>query len=83
MGIYLSNGEENTCGVCIEVYLLETGEKIAASDTVLPGWRLEKLQLEKELAAGEYHCLVRCLFYTMDENISLGTTTRQMLLTVT
>lgn len=80
--IFLSNGEENTCAVSIELILFDSGETIAASGLVEPGWRLEELELDTVPDKGEHQCLVRCAFYTMDGNVFLGNTAKQLLLTV-
>ena len=80
--LYLSNAGENTCSVSIEIVIPGTGELIARSGLVEPGWRLEKLPAEKRLGKGEYPCLVRCSFYTIDGNDFIGTTGKHILLTV-
>lgn len=82
IALYLSNAEDNECSVSVEIVLLGTDDRIAESGTVEPGWRLEELELERELDKGEHFCLVRCSFYTMDGNVFLGTTARQLLVTV-
>lgn len=80
--IYLSNGEENFCAVSIELVLFDSGESIAESGLVEPGWRLEELKLDSVPDTGVHQCLVRCSFYTMDGNVFLGNTAKQLLLTV-
>lgn len=82
IALYLSNAEENTCAVSVEIIIPGTGRLLAESGLVEPGWRLEKLPLKTGLDAGEYYCLVRLRFYTMDGNDLLGQTGRHMLLTV-
>ncbi len=80
--IGLSNSEENNCAVSIEIMLLDSGEIIASSRPVDPGWRLEELELDSDPGKGEHQCLVRCLFYTMEGDIYLGRTAKQLLLKV-
>ncbi len=80
--ICLSNSEENKCAVSIEIMLLDSGEIIAASGLVDPGWRLEEIELDTDPGKGEHQCLVRCLFYTMEGDIYLGRTAKQLLLRV-
>ena len=80
--LYLSNDEENNCAVAVELSLFESGEVIAATDLIDPGWRLETLALETELLKGEHPCLARCKFYTVEGNVFLGQSTRQLLLRV-
>ena len=82
VALYLSNGEENNCAVAVELSLFESGEALAATDLIDPGWRLETLKLETELETGEYPCLARCNFYTVEGNVFLGQSTRQLLLRV-
>lgn len=82
IAIGLSNAEENNCAVSIEIILLDSGATIATSGLVDPGWRLEKIELDKQPDKGVHECLVRCLFYTMDGDKYIGRTARQMLLTV-
>jgi len=78
--LYLSNSQENSCAVSVEISLLDSQRLLAACDLVEPGWRLEELELKEELEPGDYPCLVRCMFYTVDGNVFLGQTTRQVLL---
>jgi len=80
--IFLSNAEDNSCAVSIELILFDSGETIAASGLVEPGWRLEELELDRVPDKGQHQCLVRCAFYTMDGNVFLGNTAKQLLLTV-
>ena len=82
IALYLSNGEENSCAVAVELSLFESGEVVAATALVDPGWRLETLELETKLDAGEYPCLARCNFYTVEGNVFLGHSTRQLRLRV-
>lgn len=82
IALYLSNEKENTCAVSVSIVLMEDETPIAESGLVEPGWRVETLPMSAELGAGEYCCLARCAFYTMDGNVLLGQTTRQLLLTV-
>lgn len=80
--IYLSNADDNDCSVSIEIVLMETGQRIASSGSVEPGWRLERLPAETKLDSGSHMCLVRCAFYTTQGNAFLGTAVKQLLLTV-
>lgn len=80
--LYLSNDEENSCAVSIQIFDLDSGKMIAESGLLEPGWRLEKLPLKTEMESGEYYCIVRCSFYTMEGNVFLGKTGKHMLLTV-
>lgn len=80
--LHLSNSAESSCAVAVELSLFESGEVIAVTDLIGPGWRIEMLSLETELNAGEYPCLARCNFYTVEENVYLGQSTRQLLLRV-
>lgn len=80
--LYLSNDEENNCSVSVEIVLFGTDTVLAESGTIEPGWRLERLPLKRELEKGEYMCLVRCSFYTMEGNVFLGSTGKQLLLRV-
>jgi len=80
--LYLSNGEDNLCAVSVELSLFESDELIGQSGLIEPGWRLESLELDRELEPGEYPCLARCYFYTVEGNVFLGQTTRQLLLRV-
>ena len=82
IALYLSNSEENSCSLSLEISLFGTDECLARCDLVEPGWRLETLPLERVLPPGEYPCLARCRFYTAEGNIFLGQTTRQILLRV-
>lgn len=80
--LWISNGEDNSCAVSVTLELAESGKVLAKSRPIDPGWHLEELQLQEELAPGQYHCFARCAFYTMQEDILLGETVRQVLLTV-
>ena len=80
--IFLSHAEESACAVSIELVLFDSGETIAATGLVEPGWRLEELELDRVPDKGQHQCLVRCAFYTMDGNVFLGNTAKQLLLTV-
>lgn len=80
--LYLSNDEANTCSVSVEIVLLGTDTLLARSGLVEPGWRLERLPLERQLDEGQYMCLVRCSFYTTEGSVFLGSTGKQLLLTV-
>ena len=80
--LYLSNAEENACAVSVEIYELDSGEMIGESGLLESGWRLERLPLKIQMDKGEYYCLVRCSFYTMEGNVFLGKTGKHMLLTV-
>ena len=78
----LSNSDKSSCAVSVELSLFESGEVIAATDLIDPGWRLETLSLANKLETGEYPCLARCNFYTVEGNVFLGHSTRQLLLRV-
>ena len=80
--IWLSNGEESTCAVSVTLELVDSGTILAASGPVDPGWHLENLELETQLQPGTYQCFARCAFYTMEDDLLLGHTVRQILLTV-
>ena len=80
--IWLSNSDENTCAVAVTLELAESGQILAASGPVDPGWHLENLELEQKLEPGIYQCYARCAFYTMEDDLLLGHTVRQILLTV-
>ncbi|MBQ7895394.1 MAG: hypothetical protein IJ364_02415 [Oscillospiraceae bacterium] len=80
--LYLSNAQENGCAVSVEISLMTEDRVLAQSGLIEPGWRLEALPLDTELEAGEYYCLARCSFYTMEENAFLGQSSRQLLLKV-
>lgn len=80
--VYLSNKEESPCGVALHLTLMETGEVIAQTDVLDPGWHIISTKLSRELEPGEYRCLAECLFYTTDDMAYLGSTARQVLLTV-
>ena len=82
IALYLSNDEENDCAVSIQIVLLGTDTVLAESGLIEPGWRLESLPLERTLDKGQHMCLVRCSFYTMEGNVFLGKTAKQLLLTV-
>lgn len=82
IALYLSNDEASSCAVAVELSLFESGEVLAATELIDPGWRLETLSLDTQLEPGEYPCLARCYFYTVEGNVFLGQTTRQLLLRV-
>lgn len=82
IGIWLSNEEENGSAVEMELVLLASGDVIAQTDLVDPGWHVETVQLDKQLAPGEYQCLARLHFYTMDGSRYIGATAKQVLLRV-
>ena len=82
IALYLSNDEASSCAVAVELSLFESGEVLAATELIDPGWRLETLSLDTQLEAGEYPCLARCNFYTVEGNVFLGRSTWQLLLRV-
>lgn len=80
--LYLANREESPCAVAVQLVRIDTNEILLETDLIEPGWYLETAQMDVQLEPGEYQCLARCLFYTMDDNAYLGRTARQLLLTV-
>ena len=81
--IMLSNREECQYAVSLKLLHLETGNTIAQTALVDPGWRVEELPMTFELETGTHHCLA-CLSYFHPENGALlGETARQVLLNVT
>jgi len=82
IGVFLSNGEGNSCAVSMELVLLESGETIVQTGIVEPGWRVEYLTAQKELQAGEYHCLARMTLYDMRSGVEMGRMAQQVLLKV-
>ena len=80
--VFLANRAESSCAVEMELMLAQSRRIILRTGVIEPGWYLEAAELTAPLEPGEYQCLARCLFYTMDDNAYLGTTARQVLLTV-
>ena len=80
--IRLGNGKDSPCAVMLQLQRADTGETLLETDVIEPGYYLESARLAVPLSPGEYHCIARCLFYTMDDNAYLGTTARQVLLSV-
>lgn len=78
LNIMLSNGEENQYAVRMELLLFETGELIGYTDLVDPGWRVEDMDVLLPLAPGNYQCLARLHFYTLDGTALLGTMGRHV-----
>ena len=81
-GLCLANAAESSCAVSVELVLFAGGESLAESGLIEPGWYLEELALDTTLEPGEYPCLARCNFYTVEGNVFLGHSTRQLLLRV-
>lgn len=82
VAIYLTNEQGSPCAVELELMLMDSREVILRTGVVEPGWYLKDSLMNKKLPPGEYYCLGRCLFYTMDDNAYLGTAARHVLLTV-
>lgn len=80
--LYLTNEAGSPCSVEVELVLLDSREVVLRTGVIEPGWYLKTSNLAMNLAPGEYYCLARCLFYTTDDNAYLGTTVRQVILTV-
>lgn len=80
--IMLVNAEGSQCSVTVEILRLATGETIAQSGMIDPGWRLEEIGLNTSLPRGEHQCLARLRYYTQDGEAELGVMARQMLLRV-
>ena len=80
--LYLANREESPCAVSVQLVRIDTNETLLETDLIEPGWYLETAQMDVQPEPGEYQCLARCLFYTMDDNAYLGRTARQLLLKV-
>ncbi|MBR4039478.1 MAG: hypothetical protein IKJ11_05195 [Clostridia bacterium] len=82
IALNLVNHKSNHCAVAVQLIRIDTNETLLETDLVEPGWYLEYAKLDVQLEPGEYECLARCLFYTMDDNAYLGRTARQLLLKV-
>jgi len=78
--LMLSNAEENAYAVKMQLILFSTGEMIAETGLVDPGWRVEETDLLVSLVPGEHQCFARLYFYTKDGTALLGTMGRQVLL---
>ena len=80
--LMLSNSEESLFAVRVTLMRLDTQEVIARTQLVDPGWRVESLPLEMDLAAGTYFCLAQMEFVDPEHGGVLGETARQVLLNV-
>lgn len=80
MALNLVNHKDSPCAVSVQLVRLDTNETLLETDLIEPGWYLEYADVQLE--PGEYECLARCLFYTMDDKAYLGRTARQLLLRV-
>jgi len=80
MELYLCNDAQNVFSVSAELVLWDTGETIAATGRIDPGWYLETLHLDRLPEEGEHPCLVRLSFYLQDGVVCAGTGVRQMLI---
>ena len=80
--VMLVNAGKSQCAVTVEILRLATGETIAQSGLIDPGWRLEEIALNTSLPQGEHQCLARLRYYTQDGEVELGVMARQILLRV-
>lgn len=78
----LSNDARSGYAVCVEIVLVQSGETIARTDRIEPGYFLQTLDMEAGLAPGSYHCLARCAFYAANGGAYLGSAARQVSLEV-
>lgn len=82
INLEISNRRENECAVGIEIVHLDTGEIIAETDLLDPGYCLKSVALRRELPKGRAECLVRMKFYWMNNDAYVGSGARQLLLNV-
>lgn len=70
VSVELTNPEDNQVYFQISFYLPETEEIIYTSKLIKPGQSLYKIELEKEMEAGEYPLTIQYETFTMDEEMS-------------
>ena len=81
INLFLSNGDENSYGFSAELTVIETGEAIAQTGVIYPGYRVEQLPCGAEMEKGEYECLLSLLVYAAD-GTELGRVGRHLTLSV-
>ena len=81
IAIWLSNGEENPYAIRAEILQPQTNARIAHSDWIEPGYRLEHMNAEQRLAPGDYPCLMR-IELASPQGESIGKAGRSLLLSV-
>lgn len=77
-----SNGEKSECAVLLNLVLLDSGETIAETDLLDPGYHVESLVMRGELPKGSYECLAKLDYYWMANDAYVGSAARQVLLEV-
>ena len=82
VNIMLSNGEECSYAVRMELMHLASQTVIAKTGLIDPGWRLETVTLSHKLPQGTHHCLAQLFFHDPVSGALLGQTARQVLLNV-
>ena len=78
----LSNGEESTLSLSLELVGVESKKTLAATALVDPGWCVDSVPLQLPLAKGRCRALARFTFYTVEEAVPVGTAVKQVLLRV-
>jgi hypothetical protein len=66
VGIVLENPKDNTCNFVYELLLTDTGEVLYKSDMIVPGAKIDTVDLKRALTAGEYRAYMPVHTYERD-----------------
>ena len=79
--IMLGNNPDSTCAIRVHLVLLSSGETLAQTGLIDPGYYLERITFARPLPAGAHLCLLRFELCSMDGAV-IGTAGRNLLLTI-
>lgn len=82
LNLRVSNDEESECAFSLTLVSIQTGEVLAKTDLVDPGYRVEGMEYLGSLAPGRHECLAKLEFYWIQNDAYVGGGARQVLVTV-